>query len=234
MERIYKSSEGFYPGEALSTLYVSNMIIVNIPYLLEMHPQETEQFYTAVYLAEHNFVNLSMLGAIQGVLAGVPEKAENVPAEAVSVPTAETVSEPEATVSEECVADTCETVENSPYIAPITEETVKNTEEQESEESVWISTEAEYITTEAYEAVDDAPCAETAACETVENDSYISPATEEIGTDEHAQPERNELIAVDTAVRATPEGEQLTMAFPTISNEQDGEEIFTLELDSFN
>lgn len=193
MDSIYKSAEGFYPAEAPATLYVSNMIIVNIPYLLEIHPQETEQFYTAVYLAEHNYPELSMLGVIQGVLAGVPEKTDEVSSVAEFEPIAEQLDLPEKEPEyvEEGTFD-------SDTVKPAIDETEEITASEESEESVWIS---------------------------AEDDDELNADASESDAEAENEPQ----------VRSTPEGEQLTMAFPTMSDGQDGEEeIFTLELDSFN
>lgn len=200
MDSIYKSADGFYFGEPSSTLYVANMIIVNVPALLALHPQETEMFYTPVYLAEHNYPNFSIMGAIQGVLAGVPEQTE--------IP--ENVVVPEKTIKTE---------NDNASIEPVKEETDDVTENGAC--SVWIDSEAD--------SEEDATSGES--CENIEAEAVI----EKTETDDSCAVEENtEKInsaseTVESFERKTPEGEQLTMAFPTINDGDDG--ILTLELD---
>jgi hypothetical protein len=247
MQSIYESAYGFYSSEPNTTLYVSHMIVFNVPYLAALHPQDSTQFYTDAFMVEHNFVEPELSEKIQKYLAGEPEQTESLDKESVrkteetKEETAEVITSIEPATEEtpvleaaEDVAASSETVEEVPEeIAKepseeIVDETVEPVQEiaaETTQETVNFESEPETIAPVTEEMIECVP--ETAVFE--QEPKIVS--EEELQVTPEAEIEAHEL-------KRTPEGDQLTMAFPTINEgnteeESEDDGILTLDLDAF-
>lgn len=258
MDSVYGSAYGYYPGENATTLYVSHFIVFNVPSLASMHPENATQYFTEAEMVEHNSFDQEVSGKLFRMLSGESENA----AESVCEPD---LSEPyiasapaadyETEESEGThISDSAETVGCVDAQAPVAEvmpgDTVGDVEtEAPAAEAVpddvvcGIETEAS-VTDVAETVVCTIPSIATAEfnsdgndtdtpSDVSENEASIAPVTEQ--TDENTV--INEEADATIVTKNTPQGEQLTMAFPTHADKADSnegihEEILTIDLDS--
>lgn len=72
-------SISFYADEPSKTMFASNFVVYNVPSLLEAHPQSSTEYYTEIYMVEHNCQDEEVKVLLQNMLAGEPQNEPNEP-----------------------------------------------------------------------------------------------------------------------------------------------------------
>ncbi len=262
MNAIYGSAYGFYAGEAVTTLYVSHLIVFNVPFLAQMHPQESAQYFTDAYLVEHNYVEPELANSIYQMFSAAKsetsesEVAESETPESETSESVTTDSETNEVVDSQSVTtdnDTNEVVDSQSgeeqvaSIAPLTEETVVEepttpvAEEVVVEEIVAPATEETVVEEPTTPVAEEVVVEETIApAADGQNDIVRSSDTQDkTEVEVSIAPVTEETVVEEHQIAKTPEGEQLTMAFPTMNaqnNEsaEEEEDILTIDFDALD